>query len=253
MKKIVLLILCGFLLTGCKAVYHVEINEDINETLDVYVDSEEKNKIVDEDLNITYIDYFNNLNSKKLNVNYENIKPEDFIDSDDKFYNVNKIDDANRYGTRFSYKFDEEEFSKSSIINKYFKNFRFLKNDGIYTYKSNGIISAFNEYKYLDEIKIIVDLNKDFNLILSNSDFISNNQMIWVFNRDNYKEKDILFYFSKTKKNNTVIDNDKKPNEDKKDDNKQNESNNNYLFILLGLLLCIAVILVVFKLQSRKK
>ena len=242
MKKIFLLLACLILLTGCKAEYRVKIdNNSNNEKLDIYIPSNlNREQMVDDDLKLSYNEIFDSIRSKKLNVYHDQISEMEY--GDEIYYKKENIDNKNEYGVRFSNSFPKKEYYRSSIVKECFKDINIIKEGNTYIYRTSNKCEAFDNYKLLDEVKIIVDVDKSKEILYSNADEEHNNTLTWIINRNNYQNKKVSFAIDKKI---NIKENEEKPPK------KQKGSKKNKIIILSGIIIIAIAIFIVVKLKKN--
>ena len=240
MKKALLLLMFLLLLTGCKAEYHVKITDNNDENLEVYIPNDvNRDEIIDEDMKLSYNEIFDMIRSKKLNIYYDKISEVEY--SDDVYYQIKDIDNKDKYGVIFSNKFSQNDYYRSSLIKECYKDINIIKDDDAYIYRTNNKCDAFDNYKLLDEVKIVIEVDPNKDILYNNADKKEENTLTWIINRDNYTNKNISFSIDKK----ADISKSEKPKKENK------SSKYNKIFIISGLLIVIIVITVVVKLKRK--
>ena len=192
MKKIFLLIISIFILTGCSAEYNLVYENNLfNESLKIIT---LKDEYFDGSLTTSLID---NYYSMPLLTNYK-LQPGDNPTEDCeecKFYNKELIDENNNYGINMYYNYEEKsEFSNSSIIYTLFEK-NYINDNYIEVRDCKNI---FNYYTNLNEIKIVFSTDKE--VVESNSDQEIDGKYYWYINKENYKDKEILIKLGESEK-----------------------------------------------------
>lgn len=172
MKKIILLLIICFLVTGCSVNYEVEIyNDKVNESVDFIFkgsNSKDETKQLFNDALLKY-------ELLEMDRNYE------------PFY----IKKEKKYSMHSLIEYDFDDYKKQT---SYFSNccraISFADNGKYITFKFLGYIKYFEQYDNLDEIKFTVKSNHK--LVETNADEIDRYSYTWNLNRDNYK--DVLPY-----------------------------------------------------------
>ena len=234
MKKILLLIISVFLLSGCEAVYNVKIDE---KTISDELVINALNKKYGEITNKAMIDY-----------NYENFNlavdadtpgyPELFSRLDGyNYYNKEKIDNSDAYGLRFTYTFDMDKYEKTYLLLPF--NYRSVTNSKDRFSFSSGNPegnSLFKSYPDLD--KLTVNVTSYYQVIESNADAVNDQTYTWVFTKNNYENKTINIVVDKTSKYSKLRD------------SKLSNSIINIVFMVLGATLLFGVIIVLGKVKN---
>lgn len=200
MKKILLAIIIVFL-TGCSANYELEykdnkFTESLTTSSNINDDAykEEVDNFYDNGYLLT--DYLIQTGDMPFN---------DIIDSYS-IYNKVLINDANNYGIKLFYSYEnKEELINSNIVYNMFENFN-INDDGISLYNTKNIFQ-----KYLNLNNITISFISDKKIYDNNADEVKNNKYYWYINKDNYKDKNIRISFKKgeilSQKNIVISDN----------------------------------------------
>ena len=177
MNKKIIILLILFFLTGCSASYNLEIKDDM---------------------------IYEKINIKELNVNQEVI---DKLKSQNQYVLISKSLDLvyskttkiNENDTIFTYshKYTPLEFS-TSFSNKCFDVAKFNDNSQTYSLYANKFNCFGDQEEFADSYKI--NIKTDYNVINNNADKIKGNIYTWNFTKQNYKNKSIVFQYTKTKK-----------------------------------------------------
>ena len=186
MKKC-LLFLCLFLVTGCTAEYHLDIDEELNlkENVNIaavnsddIVKLKEFNRIIPSDIEV---DDFRAFNERIKGISYYDVKKNDNNDllSLEHKFDINSIN--NSYVVRSCYEYvtvmtrnDDKELLLST---------------------SNKLL-CFKQYDNLDEVKIII--SSIYKLKETNADSVDGHNYIWNVNKDNYSNKYIYLLLDVT-------------------------------------------------------
>lgn len=182
MKKIILLILLCFTLTGCTINYNLDINDDnFKETITGSVYNSE---LTNDD---------NSINMYSFLINTEQNA---FYNNDNIFYNktTNNID--NKIDFEYNYTFTSNNFNNSRIINECFDNHVFEYKEGIYYLVVSG---KFNCYYTNTNINITTD----YKVISNNATDKKDNTYTWTINEEN--KDDVYFFITIDKTNNNKI------------------------------------------------
>lgn len=250
MKKIlnvIILLLSALIITGCTAEYKITVGKNINEDLTIKADTKDEYETLIKNQNDYPINkYYNDKNLEAYVMGYQNkVSYYDFEPNDSNL--------TLNYKSNFSL----SKAKTSNIVNKCFENYEIIES------KDELYISAGEEFQCLknglDVAKII--LITDYEIIYSNADSKSSNELTWYINSNNYKNKSLKVNLYKK-----VVDdsknNNKKPTtnpSDNKDDNIKEPENNkketNYpmilAYILLGILVLIGITLILFQKKSN--
>lgn len=171
MKKKILFLLI-LLITGCSANYNLNIeNDNFEESIDVIVPSNDKALI-------------SHLNSFEQYIN-ENVIYDKKIKEGDISTNFN-----------YSHTYSFNDFQNRE--NPCFLSSNLYQDNGIYTIFSNDFVCFESFDMKADSYKINISTN--YNVINNNADKVNGNTYTWNFKKNNYKNKSIIFQYSKTKK-----------------------------------------------------
>lgn len=178
MKKIILLVLIAFLLTGCDAVYQVEIkNGEIVETA---------NFLAADSDNISFnSDSFSNPNAPKKSLDelIDDYYKQDYLafydaSHDKDFYKKEKITYEGRKGVQLKYTYSFDDYYSSSLVQYCFDDVTVQKN-GIYLIfdlKDSTKCFAQDVNQLLKSLRVQI-LAKD--VIETNADSVSGDAYIW--------------------------------------------------------------------------
>lgn len=191
MKKIILLIILCFLLTGCTINYNLKIEDDyFIETIKGNVLTEEiKENKEKPDENL----FYNLLSTNQPAVTTNN----------NLIYNKTISQNKDSIDYIYSFKYDEYTFNNSRLLNECFEHFSFVQKDNMYTLLASGDFYC----SYTDEIKI--NIKTDYPVIINNANEVKDNTYTWIIKND--KTKDLELYIS-IDKSGTYTNNTSKSN-----------------------------------------
>lgn len=171
MKKKILFLLI-LLITGCSANYNLNIeNDNFEESIDVIVPSNDKALI-------------SHLNSFEQYIN-ENVIYDKKMKEEDISTNFN-----------YSHTYSFNDFQNRE--NPCFLSSNLYQDNGIYTIFSNDFV-CFESFDMKAD-SYTINISTNYNVINNNADKVNGNTYIWNFKKNNYKNKSIIFQYSKTKK-----------------------------------------------------
>lgn len=176
-KKMLLFILI-LLLCGCSATYNLNIeNDDFTESINISIPDIESDEYSSYLLNDQYI---------KSTISSGVLYDKKIIDSIDKKTLILK----------HKYSFDEY---KNNLSNKCFEKIKFDEKDGYYSL----IATNFNCFGGFDisADKYTINIKTNYNVTKNNADKVNNGKYTWNFNKNNYKNKSIIFQYQKIKEN----------------------------------------------------
>lgn len=236
MKKIFLIIIL-FLVSGCNAIYTINIeNNTIKEKLEVQ--NFDNKTLIDNEYK-TLIDLYA---SSNITTNYNYLRPEVYERIEGfNYYQIEKIDTVNNLGLIMETKYNLDDYLNSTLLNHHFNQVNFNNNDSSFYLNSKKNNDIFKKYFYLNTLTVKVTTDKK--VLENNADIINNNTYIWNINKDNQLEKEIIFKFEKT-------DNDKLFVKD-----QNNLYNSSTLLIIYGLLfigIIIFLLNILIKIRKNK-
>lgn len=183
MKKILLLIIPCFLLTGCTINYNLKIEDNkFTETLKGNVlNSEIKINEDDTDVNIIY-----ELNSKDQHA---------LIKDNNSIYQktISKNNDSFDYIYRYTY--NKETINNSRILNECFEKFSFEEKDNIYYLMTEGMF-------YCDYAeKININITTDYKINYHNATETNKNTYSWTIDNNNKENFELYMAINKSETN----------------------------------------------------
>lgn len=165
------------LITGCSANYNLKIGNDyIDEQLSLSVPSE-----------LAQDDVFKSQTSSKINV---------YINSNDKYDMSTEEVDGNHI-VNYSYKHDIDKFGKSNFIVKCFSKSNVSESDNTIRFETENGFNCIRleDDAYLNEVKI--NITTDLSVSENNADEVKGKTYTWVFNEDNYENKQVIIEMKK--------------------------------------------------------
>ena len=199
-KKIILLLVGIFLLTGCDAEYNLTIN-----------DNSYKEDVTIEETNSAYWYNGNDSATSMLSYGLNTPFPLDsdspiLSESNEKlngidYYNVKDISNDNRVGIRFDGSFDGESFKQSNMIVSNYNRYLKATLDGNVVLSTGELLTAFENYSNLNTVTINIKTNNK--VVKNNADEVNGDTYTWVVNRENYNNKSIYFEFKESNKSDT--------------------------------------------------
>lgn len=227
MKKTILLITLIFMLTGCEAVYNLNIdgNSFKEEMILTTNDITAKNKkSVDVAL------------KSNIPIIFENYKPEvNFKQNDFKYYTISKVETNNEIGVKYEAEFTKENYADSTIVKTHVPTFKLTESGNIMRLTVSKKRSIFENYPDLD--KVTINITTNHKVTKQNADGVSGNTYTWTLTKDNYKTKEI--YLNYSKELNTP--------------QKEETKNYNIIFYVFGLGILAAIIYIVIKAKNTGK
>lgn len=165
MKKIFLIIVSLFTLTGCSVEYNLEFNnEQLKENIKI-----------------------GKFNSKNIN-DFEYLEPQSIVDKElTSYYDFNyKNNELN-----LSYKyFSIDDFRKSNVIYSCFDLAGFTTDDNYYYILTSGEFKCLSYNNYTAN-KVTINFTTNYKVISENSDYYNKNTYTWIFDKNNKSNKTI--------------------------------------------------------------
>ena len=198
MKKIIILFISIFFLTGCNATYNIEIyNNQVKEDLE-YISTNPQIWDSKVQYNLTYRDLV--LASHKYPYpafNSTVVLEDDTIKLDDvEYYENNLISDSSSFGQTFSYhKFTLENFNDSSIVKKCYQYFNVIEKNDEIIFSTSLKNKCFEEYQILTDITI--KLKTNHKVVSSNADIVDGYHYTWNISKKEQEDAAILLTIKK--------------------------------------------------------
>lgn len=190
MKKVLLIIVCVIVLTGCNATYKLKIDKN---TIDEFTTIEERKLSIltqycekyteDSSSYENCMDKYKSFSDRDILIYYtDNVQENGIIESNE-IYNT-KHNISNQINTLFyEYNYNIDDYTKSTILNYCFDNFKFNKTEyGSIKIDATGKITCGNEM--LESIKLEVSSN-DYDIVNDNADKKESGKYIWNVNLKN--------------------------------------------------------------------
>lgn len=233
MKKIFLLIMISFLLSGCTAEYNLNISDKgFSETLILRAENLNDNELLIEYPITAFYDSEGN--------NEDPLKKESGVE----YYNSKLIQENNLNKLTYNYNFSENEILLSRIIRNSFSTVIFKKydhdEDGKNDYMLISTTDDFSGFKYENLSEVVINIRNDYKVISSNADKINGNIYTWVFNKNNSKAINMVYDPSIVIDNRTTME-------------KFDDSNYILGFIFIFLLIILVFVVLIFKKYSNLK
>jgi hypothetical protein len=188
MKKIIGLIITLLLVTGCEAIYTIEINGDtFKETLEINNrDSSTWTLGGDE---VTYEQAIRDTAKFFVPIDIR-FEVEDEPVEGVEYYNIELIDTAQNLGLKFSHDFDGfEEYRESTIVNSNMPGFQIFNTGTRLGLNSGSNNYSFGAYGDLTKLTVRVVVNQE--IVEHNADEIIGGVLYWHLTRDNYEGKEM--------------------------------------------------------------
>lgn len=191
MKKIVFMIITVFLMSGCSAVY----NLDIDSNLQTFKETTEVSTLN----TATDAEYVKN-NDWPKPIDYE---VTGYSESKEKvdgviYYNYETSSNANNVGFKYYYDFKRTEFLKSAAVHNCYNNISLNNNEGIYTLQTNKEFLCFQKYPLLEDVQINITTQKP--VIMHNANSVNKNTYTWNLTKENANNSMISISFDMREK-----------------------------------------------------
>ena len=190
-KKILILILLIFMISGCSVEVNVDISDNkIKESNDITI---YQNAIYTKDILRTSFRNYIPIYASDLIV--DTVPDQPF--SDVLYYNKNTTDLGNGYRFNYSYDFDIDKYGDARTIKDGFRDYSYsYRNDIISLSTDNEGLIYFDEYPLLEEVTI--NIKTDYLVEENNADKVNGNTYTWVFNKESKKSIKIVVDTSKS-------------------------------------------------------
>ena len=240
MKRIFGLIVILLLMSGCEAVYTIEINgTDFKETFEINNRNPET-WLLPED---AYKDVIMSTAGSYIPTDFR-LEETDMPVEGVNYYQIELIDAAHNLGLRFFNNFKTvDEYRNSSIARNHFPLFQVLHSNEELIIKSGRQNHNFDNYNNLT--KFTVRLITSNEVLEHNADSVENGVHSWTFTEENYENKTIDIKLSDSSNNPNVL----KPDAD------------GYfgidllilIYILIGIVAVIAGVVVLIKVSNSNR
>ena len=182
--KIILMIVCLLILSGCTATYEININDDkIIEKLRLI---ETNTTIFDKETDTGWT----------LRETFQSL-----LDNDDEFsksnYKVKSLNNDNQLGVEYSSS-SSESVLNSSILNQCYTNPKVNVVDDVITIDTGNDFKCYEYYENLETVKVVLKTNHK--VISTNADEQNGDTYIWNFSKDSNKSINVSYYKSDVKK-----------------------------------------------------
>lgn len=197
-KKISILIIGLFFLSGCDVTYNLEITDDF------YT---EKTTIVENNVSLFNSNqvekqFYNNYTSVPIPMSKNTPIPTNFdgnesSDSGEEgYYEAVEITNSSRIGMEYKGVFNSNNIADSRFINDAAPKSVFKVNDDSIVISSKTLEREFKQIPALNEITVNIKVN-DYLVVKNNADKKINNTYTWNINKDNCANKSIELKISK--------------------------------------------------------
>ncbi len=177
MKKIFILFIFVFLLTGCTAEYKLDISKStIEETISIDVDND---KLGTEGIEI--------LKNTKQTV----------LKNNEEYYEQKFEQNADIFNVNYNYTYETNRFNGSNFISECFPDHSIANGADVLTISTEGSFTCYNRYgsEKVDNTRIVI--TTDLDVLDNNADEINGNNYVWEINEENYYDKPIYIQIDK--------------------------------------------------------
>lgn len=227
MKKILILLILMISLTGCEAVYNLDINNNTF-TEELILTTNDKSSKSQKTVNVAL--------KSKIPVDDNYYKPEvNFKQNNLKYYQISKIDTDNELGARYKANLTKEEYLTSTLVKEHFPNFKLNETGNIISLNLGKKENIFDNYPDLDKLTINITINNK--VTKHNADGVNNNIYTWNLTKDNYNKKEIYLNYNKNEKHSET---------------EEEKFNYNIIFIIIGIIIISFTTYIVYCNKGKK-
>lgn len=239
MKKVLLLILLLFLLTGCQTTYELTLESDVFiENLEIINNNPSSWKGDTPPPSETLYQAINSI----VSTDYREMRPGLYKKETGKtYYDINDISKDDSIGVSYKGEFNLDEYKYSTIINTYFNEFN-------YNYDTETInLSIMSPKETLfsnDEInRVIIKFNTNHDVINHNANEIVDNNYYFYIDRDNYNIKQINLELTRKFSEKTLLI----------EEGYLTINSLRYIYIALGSILFIGLAFILLKVKKANR
>lgn len=219
-KKILLFILCFFLITGCDVKYDLTIdNDSYNETVTLsFLKSQN-----------TYDEIATYLNNKTP------ISPNP---SEGVYYDSKIEEDDNYYNLVYNYNHNIDSFKQSYFVSNCYSNFQVESTDKQIVLSTDRQFLCFEGDDGLSADSVEINITTKLKVLENNADVVNGNTYTWNIDSSNYENKPLEMTLQKSFEIEDVV--------------PQNEASNLFLIIVIFILV-IALLVFIFVRYKAKR
>lgn len=219
-KKVLLFILCFFLVTGCDVKYDLTINNDS----------------YDETITLSFLKSQNTY--EDVSSYLEDKIPISYNPSERLYYNSKIEEDDNYYNLVYNYKHNTNTFMQSYFVSNCYPNFNIESNDEQIILSSGQQFTCFVGDDGLSADSVEINITTKLKVLENNADEINGNTYTWTIDESNYNNKPIEMTLQKSFEIEDVV--------------PQNEASN-LSFIIVVAIIGVALIIYIFVRHKAKK
>ena len=187
-KKVFLILICAFLLTGCDVTY------------DLTIDGNENFK---EKVTMSFLK--SDTSYSDVSIYKDNKTPITNLTGETRYYNTSINDTGNFYDLVYDYNHDINSIKNSYFINNCYNGFTIYSNDNNIVLNSGKNFSCYFGDDGLKADKVIVNVTTELDVLENNADEVNGNTYTWNINENNYFSKVINMTLKREKKNDLKI------------------------------------------------
>ncbi len=188
MRKVIILLICLLLLSGCSATYDLYVGSMLSDEIFLYDDNDVLETSDNYDMEKGTENYIENY-AYQVNLFDSN------FDYDREQYSNDKVS-----GYIYNYTYSYKNFSKKSMVYNCYDEINVDRGDNI-VIKTSNEFKCFDKYSLLNDVT--VNIHYSGKVIKNNADSVEDGVYTWNINKDNYANKPIYFEAVKFKKNHT--------------------------------------------------
>lgn len=219
-KKVLLFILCFFLVTGCDVKYDLTINNDS----------------YDETITLSFLKSQNTY--EDVSSYLEDKIPISYNSSERLYYNSKIEEDDNYYNLVYNYKHNTNTFMQSYFVSNCYPNFNIESNDEQIILSSGQQFACFVGDDGLSADSVEINITTKLKVLENNADEINGNTYTWNIDESNYNNKPIEMTLQKSFEIEDVV--------------PQNEASNLSFIIVVAIIVVALVVFVFVKHKARK-
>lgn len=203
-KKLCVILLVPFLLTGCTVDYELKINDG---TMSEIVSFTESPNRIDNNVlyngELTYKTAIENLYKipqpvyKDADIDlYDEMNEVEGVE----YYNKEMVSSNLEYGIKGHHIYNISEYKNARVINECYKNIAVLQNGSVTTLSTSRQFLCFEQYNNLEKVNVKITLDEQYEVITHNADTINDLEYVWTIDKSNYNDKSIVIEFKKKAK-----------------------------------------------------
>ncbi len=219
-KKLLVLLIVMFCLTGCDVNYNLVINEDS----------------FDETITMSFL---------KSQTNYDDLSaylrgktPATLNSGETRYYDSDISEDANYYNLIYKFNHDSTSINNAYFIRNCYPNFEIINTDDKIELSSGNEFMCFNGDDGLKADSVNINITTDLKVLNNNADNVSGNTYTWNIDETNYNNKPINMQIQKPVKIENIIE--------------ENDSSFTLIFVIIVVLISILVVYLIIRFKTKK-